>query len=69
VVETEKTLTNADDPNSSTVTETFHQKEKTIIENTNDPVSTVTHQLEQVHVTVETEPSTSVTQENGLLLY
>ncbi len=66
MLETEKHLKNTDDPN---VTETHHEKEQIIIENTPDSVSTVTHQLEQVHVTVETESSTPVTQENGLLLY
>jgi hypothetical protein len=52
VIEGEKYWTNNDDPN---VTESHHQKEQIIIENPNDPVSNVTHRLEDIHVTVNNE--------------
>jgi len=64
VIEAEKNWTNNDDPNASNVSESHHQKEQIIIENPNDPVSTVTHQLEDIHVTVKNE--TVVPIENKL---
>ena len=59
VIEGEKHSTNNGDPNSSTVSESHHQKEQIIIENPNDPLSTITHHVEDVHVKVESEASTS----------
>ncbi len=61
--------THSTDQNSATVTESHHQKEQLIIENPSDPLSTVTHRLEDVHVTVDNEASTPTIQEIGLLLY
>jgi hypothetical protein len=61
VIEGEKNWTNKDDPN---VTEIHHQKEQIIIENPNDLLSNVTHQLEDIHVTVNNE--TIVPVENKL---
>ena len=60
VIEGEKNWTNNDDP---TVEETHHQKEQIIIENPDDPASTVTHRLEDVHITVQNETSTSGIEE------
>jgi len=57
VIEGETHSTNNQDPNSPNVTESHHQKEQIIIENINDPISTVTHQLEDIHVTVNNQPS------------
>jgi hypothetical protein len=42
------------------VTESHHQKEQIIIENPNDPLSSVTHRLEDIHVTVNNENTVSV---------
>jgi hypothetical protein len=64
VIEAEKNWTNNDDPNASNVSESHHQKEQIIIENPNDSISTVTHQLEDIHVTVKNE--TVVPIENKL---
>ncbi len=58
MIEAETHSTNNNDPNSATVTESHHQKEQLIIENPDDPLSTVTHRLEDVHVTVDNEAST-----------
>lgn len=69
MIEAETHSTNNNDPNSATVTESHHQKEQLIIENPDDPLSTVTHRLEDVHVTVDNEASTPTIQEIGLLLY
>jgi hypothetical protein len=60
VIEGEKHWTNDGDPNSSMVTESHHQKEQIIIENPNDPLSSVTHRLEDIHVTVNNENTVSV---------
>ncbi len=65
MIEGENQLTNTDDSNSPTVTETHDQTEKLDNENTDDPVANVTHQIEDVHITVENEASTPVTQETG----
>ena len=56
VIEGEKNWTNNDDP---AVNEIHHQKEQIIIENPDDPTSTVTHRLEDVHITVQNETITS----------
>lgn len=67
MIEGEKHWTNNDDPNSSSsVTESHHQKEQLIIENPNDPLSTVTHRLEDIHVSVDNNnTSTPIIQEIG----
>jgi hypothetical protein len=65
VIESEKHWTNDGEPNSSTVTETHDQKEQLVIDNPNDPMSSVTHRLEDVHVTVESETSTPVIHGTG----
>jgi hypothetical protein len=65
VIEGENNWTNSDDPNSGTTTESHHHKEQIIIENPNDPMSSVTHRLEDVHVTVENETTTPVIHEHG----
>ncbi len=69
MVEAEKHWTNKDDPNAGAVTESHHQKEQLVIENPDDSISTVTHRLEDIHVTVENETTTTpVIQELGLFL-
>jgi hypothetical protein len=55
VIEGEKHWTNNEDPNSPSATESHYQKEQIIIENPNDPLSSVTHRLEDIHVTVNNE--------------
>jgi hypothetical protein len=42
------------------VTESHHQKEQINIENPNDLLSSVTHRLEDIHVTVNNENTVSV---------
>lgn len=49
VIEGEKNWTNND------ATESHHQKEQIIIENPNDPLASVTHRLEDIHVSVNNE--------------
>jgi hypothetical protein len=41
-------------------TESHHQKEQIIIENPNDPLSSVTHRLEDIHVTVHNEKTVPI---------
>lgn len=65
VIEAEQHWTNKDAPNATTVTETHHQKEQLVIDNPTDPLSTVTHRLEEIHVTVADETSTPRSQELG----
>jgi len=60
VIEGEKHSTNNAGPNSSNVTESHHQKEQIIIENPNDPLSAVTHRLEDIHVTVNNQSSVPI---------
>ncbi len=60
VIEGEKHWTNNDGPNSSNVTDSHYQKEQIIIENPNDPLSTITHQLEDIHVTVNNETAVPI---------
>ena len=47
--------------------EVHHHKEQLVIENPNDPLSDVTHRLEDIHVTVanETTTATPLMQEWG----
>ena len=65
VIEAEQHWTNKDEPNAAAVTETHHQKEQLVIDNPNDPLSTVTHRLEEIHVTVDNESPTPLIQELG----
>ncbi len=59
VIEGETNWTNKGDPNSAAVTESHHQKEQIVIENPDDPVSTITHRIEDVHITVGNETTTT----------
>jgi hypothetical protein len=52
VLEAEKHSTNDGEPNSSTVHESHHQKEQIVIDNPHDPLTGVTHKIEDVHITV-----------------
>jgi len=55
VLEAETHSTNENDPSSSTGSEVHHHKEQIVIDNPNDPVSDVTHRVEDVHITVKDE--------------
>jgi hypothetical protein len=56
--------------NDPVVTGSQLQSEEVIVENPNDSLSSVTQKLEDIHVTVGNEnTTTSVLQETGLLLH
>jgi hypothetical protein len=64
VVEAEKNWTTNQD---GTPAESHQQKEQLVIDNPNDPLSSVTHRLEDIHVTVENATSTPSAHHSGQL--
>ncbi|CAF4808811.1 unnamed protein product, partial [Rotaria socialis] len=63
VVEGDKQEQNINETNASINDENNHEKQNSIVENADDSVSSLTHELEHIRVTLDDESTTSATEE------